>query len=118
MVIRQESFRHGHRQIRNTCLFNERPDVSVSLCVSSAFAENNKWALCAREQIEGAFDRFSGGKLPGRWIDNARQRLRTCIRIEYCTENICGQVKIDSARSSRDGSTYGACYSNTYPRAY
>ena len=113
VIIRQEPFRHRHRQKRDACLLNERANVSVSLCVRSAFAENNERTLCARQQVEGALDRFGGRDLPGSWIDNAHQRLRPCICIERCTENICGQVQIDPTGPSRYGGTDGACDSNT-----
>src|SRR5260370_9772817 len=106
MVIGQEPFGHGHRQIGNTCLLNERANVSISLCVGSAFAENNEWALRARQQVEGAFDRIWGGNLPGHWIDNAYQRLHTCICVECGTENFRGQVQIDPTWAARYGGTY------------
>jgi len=113
MVVRQEPFGHGHRKIRNTCGFNEGPNAGVSLRVGGALAENDEWALSAREQVEGAIDRFRRRNLTGRRIDDAHERLFPGIGIECHTKNVRGQVEIDPARPARYGGMNGARDSNT-----
>ena len=55
--VGQESLRHGHRQVRDAGLFDERADVGVGLRVRRALAEDDQRTLGALQQIERALAR-------------------------------------------------------------
>jgi len=65
--------------------------MSASACAYAAPLPRIMTVAVRSPADRGTFDRFRRGNLPRGWIDNARQRLHSCICIGRRRENFCGQ---------------------------
>jgi len=70
MCVRQEAFRHAHRQEGDAGLFDQGADLLVDLCICCALAENDQRALGTLQQIERARDGGGSWTLGGCRVDD------------------------------------------------
>ncbi len=70
MRIWQQALGHGHGQVGNACLFDQRADIRVRLGVGGPLAQHDQRLLRAPEQLDSTLDGVGAGNLLRRRIDD------------------------------------------------
>ena len=86
MCVGQQTLRHGHRQIWNTGLLDERADFVIGLRVGCALAENDERLSGALQKVDSTLDRVRSRDLLGRGIDYFDQRSLPSFRFRRLRE--------------------------------
>ena len=100
MGVGQQALGHAHRQERNAALFHQRAEFVVGLRIGGALAEDDQRTFCTFQHIERALDRIGRRNLRRRSIDHFHQRFLAGLRVHHLTEQFCGQIEIDAARTA------------------
>ena len=73
MVVGQYTFGHGHREERNTSLFDKFFQRFFGLRISRSLTDDNQWFGCIAEEFQGPFHRCRAGQLNRCRIDRRKE---------------------------------------------
>ena len=112
MVIRKKTFRHRHRKERNFSLLNEFLQLFFHSRISGTLTKDNQRFSSTRQEFQGTLYSRRTRNLHGNRINRCKERGLRFLNVHGGTQHGRCDVQIYTARSARQGSADGSCYSN------
>ena len=111
MIIRQDTFRHRHRQEWNACLFYELLQLFFRLRISGSLTDDNQRLGRIAQEFQGTLDSGRTRQLYRCRINWSKEGCLRLLYVQGHAEHGCGDIEVHPTRSSRQGSTNGSGHS-------